>query len=838
MFGGFSMASLHWMNPGKDPIPFLIQLFPRSEVFQVLGYVPVILVFAACVAAFLYIRDVTGEELAAGVGALGYGLSVFSLHRASQVDNAHLTVVLIPVAMFAIRRVKPQTMLGPFVGLTVTLSALAYWGFLQEVAYAFAFFGAYALYRCAVLKTERRRCRFGPIVVFSGAALVALLFAAPRLITIADNFALLGRGAVLNNDDYGQIFRFFDEGIFGRYFEEGVSLGHGLNLSEGLQLASSSALSIFVFLNMARPATGTQAIAATIFFAVFAGLLPTMGILYPTMGKDALISPEFNNFLTYSVLSLGVMIIAFKCRVALQAAKPRPTDTTFHMFALGLVLFLVVMPEGRDIMTELFLRVDFTHSRVSILALLPLCTLFSVFLVELSLSARRYASTASHLTAIGLAVVITVTGAIAYWLQSPWFKEWAPGTAGPLLLLNHPALPTTATSAVVVAGLIACAVVASLLFGRLWPSFGSWASVAVGMFVVIQTVGYANFKVAGPQTWSYPVPFRMFNYFNVPNFALRPPEESQLALFHKAFDVDDFRMVVLSDDPGFLGIKISHLTAFWDARTIGGYGAGVDKRLISLPWPKNVQTLRTIDFRSFSDLTPAMFPLLAFLNVKYLIALTPEVYFNVPTAVNATGPRVFQIGGKPYPLQTVDVGGVTFSYLENPVKALPRQFMAAQIAGVAVWPKPLRPLPMPKGDLDLRIFEGQTDELTRTSFVEDLSVGKMEQFDASGPLSVTYRDDFIAIDVAPSEKKRFVVLNQTYNPAWRVFAGNATYDTYPTNLVMTGILVPPNIAHVELKFVPFSTRWRAIGMMVAALICFYLFGYAFHRPGRSPAQAS
>jgi hypothetical protein len=36
MFGGFSVAALHWMNPGTDPIAFLLQLFPRDRVYQAL----------------------------------------------------------------------------------------------------------------------------------------------------------------------------------------------------------------------------------------------------------------------------------------------------------------------------------------------------------------------------------------------------------------------------------------------------------------------------------------------------------------------------------------------------------------------------------------------------------------------------------------------------------------------------------------------------------------------------------------------------------------------------------------------------------------------------------
>jgi hypothetical protein len=47
MFGGFSVAALHWMNPGTDPIAFFLQLFPRAQVYQALGYVSIALVLAA-----------------------------------------------------------------------------------------------------------------------------------------------------------------------------------------------------------------------------------------------------------------------------------------------------------------------------------------------------------------------------------------------------------------------------------------------------------------------------------------------------------------------------------------------------------------------------------------------------------------------------------------------------------------------------------------------------------------------------------------------------------------------------------------------------------------------
>src|SRR5438093_9358225 len=136
MFGGFSVAALHWMNPGTDPVGFLLQLFPRDKLFRVLGYVTITLVWLSGVTAYFYIRDVAGTGIPTITAAIAYALSVFSLHRAAQVDNAHMTIVLIPLGLLAIRRATPNNLLWPFLVLASCMTALTYWGFLQEVGYA------------------------------------------------------------------------------------------------------------------------------------------------------------------------------------------------------------------------------------------------------------------------------------------------------------------------------------------------------------------------------------------------------------------------------------------------------------------------------------------------------------------------------------------------------------------------------------------------------------------------------------------------------------------------------------------------------------------------------
>ena len=283
MFGGFSLAALHWMNPGRDPIPYLLQFLWRDNIFWALGFTPILLIVAACLTSFLYIRTVINADAPACAGALAYGFSVFSLHRAAQVDNAELTVVLLPLGLLCLRQTGRSKLAGPFAGLALIMTALAFWGFLQEVAYTFLFFGFYALYRTSLLGTRDGRSWTAPIIVMTAASAVALVFSAPRLITIGHEVGLLHRTTTQNYYGYDQILRFFHEGIYGRYFEEGRLLGHSMNLSEGLQLVSSSALSLFVCIGIARPRSYAEIIGAVLFYAIFLVMMPALGHVAGTL---------------------------------------------------------------------------------------------------------------------------------------------------------------------------------------------------------------------------------------------------------------------------------------------------------------------------------------------------------------------------------------------------------------------------------------------------------------------------------------------------------------------------------------------------------------------------
>ena len=826
MFGGFSLAALHWMNPGRDPIPYLLQFLSRDNIFWALGFTPILLIVAACLTSFLYIRTVINADAGACVGALAYGFSVFSLHRAAQVDNAELTVVLLPLGLLCLRRTTRNTLAGPFAGLALVMTALAFWGFLQEVAYTFVFFGVYALYRSALLARQDNRSWLAPVVVMAAASTVALVFSAPRLITIGHEVGLLRRATTQNYYGYDQILRFFHEGIYGRYFEEGRLLGHGMNLSEGLQLVSSSALSLFVCIGIARPRSYAEIIGAVLFYAIFLVMMPAPGHVAGTLH----ISVELYRLIFFGSILFGLAYLyirhgSFRIDSAqrpLVPPRPRPEDTTFHLFSLTGVLFLILIPEGTEAVHYLFGRADFTHTRLSLLMLLPLCSLFATYLTELK-TLPIFTRVKKRHTGLYVPLLVIFSAGVAYAIYGPLFDWLLPYDIVKIFFLSGNELLPSAIAQLAATAALLGGLAVLLTRRRLRnTNVATMATIAIGVFVIVEILLYAHLRMAGPQTWTYPVPFRGFNYLNVGPSVLRPPDEAKLAAYNRVFETEKYRIVSLSDNTHYTGTNIPHIAQFWKARSIGGYGTGVAERLTRLPWPPGVQTLRTIDFLSTRGLDESIFALLAFLNVKYLLSLTSDVYFNFPSLGTTTDIPAIQIGGVKHALQSSDIGGLRFNFLTNPIEVLPRHFFAEQTIGSADAPMPTSHPhwgPSPVGGIGfLHIFVNQTDDLRHKSYVEGLNVGKVTAYDTSGQLDVIYRGDRIDVSIIPSTRERFLVINQTLNPNWAAYAGSRTLAVLPTNAVMSGVQIPPQTDHIQLRFEPFSSSRTALILMATAVL--------------------
>jgi hypothetical protein len=433
---------------------------------------------------------------------------VFGIHRIAQVDNAYLTLVLLPAAMLAIRRIRPGNLIRPFVGLTLSISALAFWGFLQEVAYAFCFLAAYALYRAAGTWRSGPRAAVGVLVVVGASFTVCLLFAAPRLITVGSEYFQLARtGGHFHHPGYQEFLRFFHEGIYGRYFAEGFRAGNALNFHEGLQLVSSTTVAVFVCFGILRPATRLELVAGLLLFAMIIAIGPISHLPPSTSwpSRDLI-----NIGLFFCLLGFGVIF------AKLIPATPRPTDTSFHLFALVVTLFLILVPEAFYAVYLMFGRSDFSHTRLSVLVLLPLCTLFAIYLAELKTlrfgpAAAWPGSPRALMTPLG---IILVAALLSWVIHGPIFDELAlkaPFRIGvPPVTQQHPAhlIVTLIGMKVVLTTAILAAVLACLLRR---PSFAFdgriAATIVVATFAFVETATYAHFKVNGSQNWTYPVPF-------------------------------------------------------------------------------------------------------------------------------------------------------------------------------------------------------------------------------------------------------------------------------------------------------------------------------------------
>jgi hypothetical protein len=815
MFGGFSLAALHWMSPGNDPIAWYLQLFARQDVFWALGFVAIFLVAAACLSAYLYIRELVGDGLITACAAVCYGLSVFSVHRICQVDTAHLTIVLLPLAMLAVRKVAPHRMVGPFVGLCAVLTALAQWGFLQEVAYTFCFVGAYAVYRSAIRWREGWLTAVAPVIVFGTATFIAILFASPRLITVGLEFGQLTRTTFLNYYGYIELLRFFHEGIYGRYYDEGRSLGHAMNLHEGLQLVSSSMLSLFVIIGIARPSRRIEVVGALMLAALLLALIP-FGVSLPLIGGA--LSASSNNVLLclLSLLFVASVVVWTEPYLGLSAglrnivsASERPPDTSFLLFTVVVLLTSILTFEGYSLVSWAFFGVDFSHTRLSVLIILPLCSLFAVYLSELW--ARRTDQSdvvhTSNTAALVSAAVLAALGAL--FLHGSLLDHLVPANSFKAVY-QSPLLPLALVK------LALTGVVLIAMFGLLlWPrrargvDLRRAAIVVIAVFAAAESTAYAHLKIAGPQTWTFPAAF--YNYLNVPPPVLRPPSSERLAEFSRQLETKAYRSVLIPGSTGLIVTKSPHIAEFWQVRLIGGYGTGVAKRLADLPWAPSIRGTRTIELGSVQDFDPA---LMALLNVKYIISASTDLYFDV-AGQSAPNPGSTATSSE----KSANVDGVRFDVAVNSMTPLPRYYLAPAITGVSATPRLAAANAPAPSTSDAAIIH-DVSGLRDNALVEGLS--GIKEYDAQGDLRVSYSGDLIDVRVSPSNRTRFVVLNERYHPDWRAYANGSEIPVHPTNAVMMGFEVPAGVTNIEFRFVPFSSRDAAWWLRFAAIIGFGL----------------
>lgn len=638
MFMGFNTAGLHWINPIADPMGYLLASLQPSDPLHAMTVLSALQLLATGLFAYLFVYDVVPSRIPAVVGSLLYSLSVFSVQRVSQADTSHVVMVLLPLVMYLVNKCAADKIRWTFLSLVLTLSVLLWFSFLQDLAYALFLTGLYTVY----LTYTAKDWRYLFVVMLAG--LLAIVISFPRIYTISLEMPLLVRTSAFNTTDSMEALRFLNDGIFGRDFAEARAFGNGLNIREGLQLLHSSTAVVVALAGL----------ACTLSFMRKAAL---------SIVLTAMIAFTFLPKLTLGLIALIALLELIRWRGSrgwqrwrLSAGQPSPwTDDPQALFGALVLIFvlIVVLTPMRHVIYLLFMRQDFTHSRLSIMAILPLATMTASHLHALAHQDDRHVC--KHLlvvTAAGISAVLFML-----WLQSDAIQERFPGAIAirnGYSVLKAEAFRTTMTI-----------IVAILLFRTARKAqalhFRAFARSALVALIITETFLHADFRVNGAQTNTYPVPFADGNFFTAPRETFIAPSKEARDLVSAILENDKFRSAAVinpSEFPAYGGV-VPHLGEVWGLRFAEGYSTGVPLRLAALPWSGSAMALRAITFAADTRLPAA---LLAILNVKYFLRVTPALYFNT-------------LG--------TDLSPDSLVRTENPYPVLPRQFFVENLQS---WP--------------------------------------------------------------------------------------------------------------------------------------------------------
>lgn len=677
MFAGYDTSGLHWMLPELDPFGYLGALLPEAWLFWYSGWISCLFLFLGGGAFFALSRTYVENRLAALVAASTYVLSSFAVTRLGQVDWAFALLILTPLAILVLRRADRQPLTRSFGQLTLLVAAMATLTFLQEVAYVFILLVMYTGHR--VVLTGRWRTA----VVCFCAMLVGVALAAPRIYTVYESFMQFDRGTMETSVSAAEILRWFNDGIFGRSPSEVAAASNTVNLAEGLQIYSSTFVTLFVLSGIARWRRGRLPGAAMLFLALFGWIIGQQASTWIVIGGLG------------SVLLLGRLRGWATSRTERDASEP---DEVFCLLLLGLALSVVLLDDVRFVLDQASFGVDFTHSRIVVATLVPLNILLALYLSDLWDRRPQILLDAApdwH-TRLLIPVVAAATLMGALVLSESCLGTWfAPGQVGLRLADGQGLVASEIIGTLLAAGLFVALLVAMALV----PRARHHLAATLAILMVLHAFHDAYQQVWGVSTQTYPDAFRGQNNFAAPAGALQPPDTGVRDALRRRLENHEYRTAILVPRTEFSGFPQPHLAEFYGLRLLGGYSAGVPIGLARLPWPAGVREPRTL---SFSTPDVIDWPLLAYTNVKYVTVLDVPLYYNVRSA-----------DGIPVPGLDVDRVRV----LVNPLSVVPRHFFAARVQAPSLEAdKAEAAARSPSPELDATAVDGGDIMLTWSSF--------------------------------------------------------------------------------------------------------------------------
>jgi hypothetical protein len=580
----------------------------------------------------------------------------------------------------------------------------------------------------------------------AGASIIAGLIASPRLYTFVENSRGLGRSSNFITTCPCELLRWFNDGIFGRFPEEVARVGNTLyNVHEGFQVYTSTFAALLILVALCMPSlwlrsTSTEApFHVLMLMSVFLVVLvePVRYIVYLLFMRTDLLHSRYSSA---GLIPAAVLVAVFTDHLIKQV-RSRPTGRSLVLTLIAAVAVAIAVLWSIDRLAE-----SSVSSIFDLAALPPLAPSYQIVPTE---AAR-----------VIWAVVMFATGGFAWWLSGRLDRREHNLSAMPESA-NRPAENVT------IAGLVHCTLAYSMM-----------------ALVIVQGFAFAETQFNGPQTWTFPVPFKGNDAFTAPAGAFRPPSASAVRLVGERLETDQYRSAAVMEPGGFPlygpagGLEYaSHLAEFWQLRLIQGY-PGIERRFASLPWQGAANT-RSLYFAAGA---PLPWELLALLNVKYAVTVNPALYYNFGGGDPASG---------------TEAGLADLQVVENPFPVAARQFFARSVR------------PISAGDVSSLLPRDPAAE----SLVEGLASGAT--FPTEGRIDARYASDTIDIHVDPTGQARFLVLNEAYDARWKATANGQDLPIFATNIVMRGLIVPPDIADVRLRFDP-SWPSHSLGLLQAS----------------------
>jgi hypothetical protein len=719
-----------FIHPGIFPTPLTwltAFLFDGPNLYATESKIAVVLLVLAGLAALAFLRTIGSGWFEAAVGAACYELCLLTIFKVSQqIDASFAEFAVLPLILIFVHNVRRERAVVFFFGLVLLMAAMLHFMSLQLVAYGFMLVGSYALWRsCSTAGTA-------PLFLVAGAVIVATVIASPRALGIAHSLQQYSRlaGSVdlstfeglyyFQNIRPHEILRWFDQTIFGIGSADATRLNNNINLSEGFLLATSAAVPLLLVLAMPR--------------------------LHGRWG--------------------GLLLA-------------RVQDTAFWFWALMFTVLVVVWKPMGYLLYLLFLRQDFTHARILIAGLLPLCALIAIIMGQLNPNAKSIARLLGIIAGLVTAGVLEITvrrysGTIP--LESLGLFSEAPNP----MAVRVDALMRIAWTLAVSAALV-CLTLALRTPRR---DFAGVTHAALGALIVGQAFLAADLQVNGPQTHTPDAPFKDGDMYMAEPGEFRIPSAHQIAELHARVGKDRVVLVCNPDVAG--GFCAGHIPETWKIPAADGYYAlAVPDRLRKLAWGKRAQ-LRTISFTSEQDL---VWPLLGFLNVGTALIATNEFYKN------------FSSDGGPADIARLQM-------IENPAPVLPRAFLAAAA-------DPVRDAT----DASAKIFDGDYPrDVQQRSFVEGLEAADI--YDSAGDVTIAGTGDRLEFDVSATAGKRLLVVNDLFFPGWRAFVDGTEAPILAANVLMRAVLLPPDAKTVVMLYEPFVRGFWGRFLYAAGAVIF------------------